>query len=127
MHYKRIWRGGTAEKTKTVPKGKSLDYNLRHYGWTVTESGCWEYNGYQHPLGYGFVYSGGQTWQAHRAAYTAWVGPIADGLFVCHSCDNRICINPEHLWLGTNQDNMDDMKKKGRARNGETGPIREED
>jgi hypothetical protein len=50
----------------------------------------------------------------HQLSYLANVGEIPDGLLVCHSCDNRKCMNPEHLFLGTNQDNMTDKMNKGR-------------
>jgi hypothetical protein len=51
---------------------------------------------------------------SHRLSYKLFNGPIADGLFVCHSCDYRPCGNPKHLWLGTNKDNMVDAVKKGK-------------
>lgn len=79
------------------------------------ESGCWEWIGRREQYtGYARVKLKGKKISIHRLAYELWKGPIPEGLFVCHSCDNRICINPEHLWLGTHQDNMDDMVKKGR-------------
>src|SRR2546430_14291430 len=55
---------------------------------------------------------------AHRAAYLLANGPAPDGAFIMHSCDNRICVNPAHLVIGSHRDNMADMKKKGRAGGG---------
>lgn len=120
MHYKRVWRGGVAEKPQRVPNGKSLKYNLEHHGWTsvsnVPELGdCWIWGGGVDSNGYGSVWHAGEGLRAHRAAYQVFVGPIPVDLMVCHACDIRNCINPKHLWLGTNQDNMNDMLSKGRG------------
>lgn len=53
---------------------------------------------------------------AHRVAWIIKNGPIKDGMYVLHKCDSRMCCNPDHLFLGTHQDNMDDMKRKGRSK-----------
>lgn len=85
----------------------------------VSSSGCWLWLGRLNHKGYGVVRFRGKTWQAHRAMYADRVGAIPDGLFVLHRCDVRACVNPEHLFTGTNQDNMRDMVTKGRQAKGE--------
>lgn len=80
-----------------------------------TEPGCWEFAGRIHTLGYGTISYKGRLWQAHRLAYTLAKSEIPDGLVVMHSCDNRKCINPDHLSLGTVADNNRDREEKGRG------------
>lgn len=88
----------------------------------VKKSGCWHFIGSLSKTGYGVVGLNGKVIGAHRAAWILTNGEVPDGLFVCHKCDNRRCINPDHLFLGTAKDNTQDMISKGRrvGRNRET-------
>lgn len=80
----------------------------------VTEDGCWIFTGAWNRDGYGSIRYAGKTIGAHRIAYEAFIGPIPEGMSVLHSCDVRACVNPDHLWLGTQDDNVQDMIAKGR-------------
>lgn len=81
------------------------------------EVGCWNWTGFINPKGYGQLSFKRRTVRAHRLAWALAYGPIPDGLCVCHRCDNRRCVRPDHLFIGTNLDNMRDMVAKGRLRN----------
>lgn len=80
----------------------------------VISTGCWEWQGFRMPSGYGCCNWRGSNWSTHRLAYTLWKGPIPDGLDICHSCDNKPCCNPDHLWLGDQTANSLDVVIKGR-------------
>lgn len=80
----------------------------------VTESGCWLWLRGINAKGYGQFGRKHGSDQAHRVAWELYRGQIPDGMNVCHSCDVRCCVNPDHLFLGTQKDNMQDCMKKGR-------------
>lgn len=83
-------------------------------------SECWEWQGVIQKSGYGELYYKGHKYYAHRVCWEIHNGPIPDGLYVCHECDNRKCTNISHLWLGTHLDNVADMISKGRNPRGES-------
>ena len=79
---------------------------------------CWVWTHGLDPKGYGLFAHKGKTVRAHRAAYELVNGEIPEDLYVCHTCDNRKCINPDHLWVGTQKDNVVDAIKKKKFRLG---------
>lgn len=99
------------------------DENAISQFWARVQRGsddeCWPWLKAKTTLGYGaFNIPGYKRVRAHRFAYSLANGVIPDGLCVCHSCDNRLCCNPSHLWLGTVADNNRDKMQKGRHRYG---------
>lgn len=81
---------------------------------TVCSNGCWLINKIPTKSGYCLLWFEGKNQLAHRVSFKLFKGVILKGLCVCHSCDIRNCVNPDHLWLGTLSDNQQDSIKKGR-------------
>jgi len=112
-HYENLRKYGNP-----VPqRDRSLETRLREVGWTITASGCWEWNGKRNEHGYG-IFSvkrlGFDGVRAHRVMYEHLKEPIPAGLVLRHNCDNPPCVNPEHLVPGTVADNVTDMMVRGR-------------
>jgi hypothetical protein len=88
-------------------------------------SGCWLWLGRERGSnGYGGIKADGAYWVAHRYSWHLHCGEIPAGALVCHKCDNPACVNPKHLFLGSNTDNVRDMHRKGRWIPGQQNPAR---
>lgn len=125
-HYARWRRHGDplVRGNRACPAGASPEQRLRYVGWTVVQrrdgmSACWEWNGLLTDKGYGRVRDGNGVVVAHRLAFKTWIGPLGPDELACHRCDNPPCVNPDHLFAGSQGDNLADMIAKGRSRTGE--------
>lgn len=85
----------------------------------ISETGCWEWTGYIEKNGYGKITFRRKRQSVHRLSYSSFKGDIPEGMDVCHRCDVRHCVNPEHLFVGTRKQNMEDCVNKGRQAKGD--------
>lgn len=88
----------------------------------INSSGCWNWLLQLDKAGYGCATYRQKPMRSHQLSWTVFKGKIPNKMFVCHSCDNRQCCNPDHLFLGTHRHNTDDMVSKGRQAKGEKKP-----
>ena len=101
-------------------RGRSASETIMAYSMPEPNSGCWIWLGAANR--YGMTRYRGIQFRAHRLSWLTFRGSIPGGLGVLHKCDNSLCVNPDHLFLGTQRDNIHDMIKKGRSGNGEHHP-----
>lgn len=100
-----------------MPRGVREPLETRlHQHYVINEkTDCWEWQGGTNNIGYGFIRDGDRMRTAHRVSYEVHNNTkIPKYMCVCHTCDNPLCVNPQHLWLGTRKQNYDDMVSKGR-------------
>ena len=111
----------------SVPHEKQVKRFIQRLDTTSSPTGCWLWTGCRHHQGYGRIGWLGTVTKTHRVAYTLFIGPIPDGMFVLHHCDNPPCCNPDHLYIGTQTDNMRDRKERDRhnaPRGSKAGPAK---
>jgi hypothetical protein len=120
MHYRRLIKRGSANDRGQKHKDSGNEVERFHKKYTVADSGCWIWTAGTRPNAKGTLYprhhcDDGKSIGAHRFSYALTNGVIQGGAYVCHKCDTPLCVNPDHLFLGTHADNMRDMVDKGRS------------
>lgn len=122
MHYRRLLKRGSVYNYGARKVELGDDIERFHKKYVVEQNGCWIWQsgsrGRAETRQYGRHWANGKSINAHRFSYLIHIGQIPDGIYVCHKCDNPLCVNPNHLFLGTHQDNMKDMTQKNRAYKG---------
>jgi hypothetical protein len=119
-HYRRLLKRGSIDDFGSRVVDEGNDEERFHKKYSVSDAGCWIWFGGSRPNSQGVKYprhwsNSGRSVGAHRFSYELKFGPITNGMYVCHKCDTPMCVNPDHLFLGTHKDNMKDMVNKGRS------------
>lgn len=119
MHYRRLLKRGSVYDNGSRKVDIGNDIERFHKKYIVDENKCWNWQGGTRGSDknrqYGRHWANGESINAHRFSYIIYFGEIPHGIYVCHKCDNPLCVNPDHLFLGTHEDNMKDMVQKNRS------------
>ena len=111
----------SGNKTNSLPSYRSyysLQQRIKVNSKLIPESGCWLWSkACEKKNGYGVISVKNKQERAHRTSFVAYIGPIPNGMLVCHHCDTPACVNPNHLFIGTFKDNNQDSILKKRHRN----------
>jgi hypothetical protein len=121
-HYQQQWRTGKPEIVRPNPHG-TLEGRFWRYVTKGEPGACWRWTGFCDKDGYGKLRDGEANRPAHVISWEVHFGPVPDGMFVLHSCNNPPCPNPSHLKLGNHQENMQDRIAAGHYATGEQHPM----
>lgn len=104
-----------------------MNIDLSHPFWSKVDikdrANCWQWLASIRGDGYGQYHFDERNQGAHRVAFQLAIGEIPNGLHVCHHCDNKECVNPDHLYLATNRQNLIDAGRRGLLKQGESHPL----
>lgn len=122
MHYRRLLKNGSVYDYGSRKVDIGNDVERFHKKYIIDENNCWIWQGGTRGSDiskqYGRHFANGKSINAHRFSYSIHIGEIPEGIYVCHKCDVPLCVNPNHLFLGTHNDNMKDMVQKNRSYKG---------